>query len=181
LHAALCSKTSKLYFCEKDDLIMFKLGKTHTLIASCVLAIASMQAMAQNAPASPAGPAQKQEQMHKRHQDHMQKRMGELKAKLALRADQEASWSQWQADLQSGMQHRPEHDRRAMDKLTTPERIDRMQAMHAERSQHMQKVAQSTKQFYAKLDAVQQKTFDEQSARHMRGGMREHGRDKHHG
>ena len=161
---------------------MFKLGntRTKTLIAACVLATAGLQVMAQNAPAPAAGPAQKQEQMQQRHQDRMQKRMGDLKAKLALRADQEAAWSQWQADLQSGMQQRRQHDHKAIEKLSTPERIERMQAAHAERGQHMQKMAQSTKQFYAKLDTAQQKTFDEQSARHMRG-MKEHGRGKHHG
>lgn len=166
---------------------MFKLGKTHlkTWITAGVLAAASLQVMAQTAPTPGASAPQKHEQMQKRHQERMQKHMADLKGKLALRADQESAWAQWQADLQSGMQQRARPDHKAMEKLSTPERIDRMQAEHAQRQQHMEKVAQSTKQFYAKLDSTQQKTFDEQSGRHMRGmgGMREHkgGHDKHHG
>jgi hypothetical protein len=174
---------SKHYFV-KRIFIMFKLGNTYTktLIAACVLATAGLQVMAQNAPTTGAAAPQKHEQMQKRHQERMQKNMVDLKQKLALRADQESAWTQWQAETQGGMQHGAKMDHKAMEKLSTPERIDRMQAQHAERSQHMQKVAQSTKQFYAKLDSAQQKTFDEQGTRHMRG-MRDHkgGHGKHHG
>ena len=63
-------------------------------------------------------------------------------------------------------------------KLTTPQRIERMQARQAERSAMFAKRADATKSFYAALTPEQQKTFDAESM-HF-GGHRFH-RGGHHG
>ena len=62
-------------------------------------------------------------------------------------------------------------DRAEMDKLTTPERIDKMRALRTEHmtamNAAMDKREEATKTFYAALNAEQKKVFD---AEHMRGG-----------
>ncbi|WP_296447351.1 Spy/CpxP family protein refolding chaperone, partial [Rhodoferax sp. UBA5149] len=96
-----------------------------------------------------------------RMQAWMDKRNAELKAKLKLAPAQEATWTSYVAahklptDL---MGKRP--DRAEMDKLSTPERIDRMRAL---RTQHvadmaaaMDKRGEATKAFYATLTPEQQ-------------------------
>ena len=73
--------------------------------------------------------------------------------------------------------------RAEFDKLTTPERIDKMKAMRTERmaemNAQMDKRGDATKAFYAALSSEQQKTFD---AEHRKMGPREgHGRGHHEG
>ena len=109
-----------------------------------------------------------------------------MKAKLKVTADQEVAWTTFTAAMQppaAAMDHkRP--DRAEMDKLTTPERIDKMRAL---RTQHMandsaamDKRDDATKAFYAVLSAEQKKIFD---AEHARMGARrgEHRRGDHGG
>jgi hypothetical protein len=52
-----------------------------------------------------------------------------------------------------------------MAALTTPERIDRMIAMRAQRNAEMDKRFEATKTFYATLTADQKKVFDAESLR----------------
>lgn len=105
------------------------------------------------------------------------KRQAELKAKLKITAEQEGAWTAFTTAMKppARMDHqRP--DRAEMDKLTTPERIDKMRAMHAqhmvERTAAMDKRAEATKAFYAALNADQKKIFDAEHARmaHHHGG-----------
>jgi hypothetical protein len=65
-------------------------------------------------------------------------------------------------------------DRAEMDKLTTPERIDKMRAMHKEHMAKMETAmdqrAEATKTLYAALSAEQKKIFDDEHAKmDMRG------------
>ena len=76
--------------------------------------------------------------------------------------------------------------RQDMDKLTTPERIDRMRAMRAQHAAEADRRGEATKAFYATLTPEQQKTFDAQAHRGrpmggMRGGEGRHGHGDHHG
>jgi periplasmic protein CpxP/Spy len=66
-------------------------------------------------------------------------------------------------------------------RMTTPERIDRMKQMRAQRQQQMDQRLDATKAFYAALNAQQQRTFDEQSLDLLKGGRRGHGRGGHRG
>ena len=191
-----------------------------TLMATCGFA-----AFAQNAtPTAPAAGAQSQmqdkmhrgdassmrERMFGNHQERMAKRQAELKAKLKITSAQEGAWTTFTASMQPptnmaggmmGMRHDPEV-KAEMEKLTTPERIDKMRALRAERmttmNAEMDKRGAATKAFYAVLSTEQKAVFDAvamQGGKHGGGhGMRgergekgghggkggEHGRMGHH-
>ena len=110
----------------------------------------------------------------------MAKRQESLKAKLKRAPEQEAAWSTYAASMkprEGKLMARP--DRAEMQKLSTPERIDKMQAMHTERhaamSAQMDKHAEATKAFYAALNPEQKKVFDAETfkgAGHHRGQPR---------
>lgn len=105
-------------------------------------------------------------------QERMAARQAELKAKLGLTAAQEAAWTDYVAAMQpAGHQRMNPDGRRAMHEemqsLTTPQRLDRMAAMKAERDAQMQRRQQATRNFYDVLTPAQQKVFD---ASTMMGG-----------
>ena len=113
------------------------------------------------------------EQMAERHAQHL----SALKAKLQLGASQEAAWKTFADAMQPPAAPPARMDRVAMDKLSTPERIDQMQALHAQRDAEMKKRGDATKAFYAGLSPEQKKTFDSETTRFMvgAGGQRMHG------
>ena len=107
------------------------------------------------------------------------KHLANLKAKLKITASQEAAWNTFADSMKPPadmMGKRP--DRAEMEKLTTPERIDKMQALHKEHMAAMEammnKHAEATKAFYAVLSPEQQKTFDAETAKMGPHGDREH-------
>ncbi len=113
------------------------------------------------------------EQMAERHSQHL----AALKAKLQLSASQDAAWKTFADAMQPPATAPARIDRAAMDKLSTPERIDQMQVLHAQRDADMKKRGDATKTFYAGLSTEQKKTFDAETARFMAGagGQRMHG------
>ena len=191
-----------------------KLSSKHLLLTT-LMATCGFAAFAQNAtPTVPATGAQTQmqdrmhrgdgpsmrERMFGNHQERMAKRQAELKAKLKITPAQEGAWTTFTAAMKPpanmaggmGMRHDPKV-KAEMDKLTTPERIDKMQAMRAERmktmSTEMDKRGAATKAFYAVLSSEQKAVFDA-VAMHGGHGIRmggerggkggEHGRMDHH-
>lgn len=107
-------------------------------------------------------PAQMEAMVAKRH--------AALKAKLTLTAEQEGAWTAFTSAMKPHAQmaaKRP--DRAEMEKLSTPERIDRMRALRAEHmtamNSAMDKREDATKTFYATLNAEQKKVFDAEHAR----------------
>jgi periplasmic protein CpxP/Spy len=169
---------------------MMKLSSKHLLLTT-LMATCGFAAIAQNTtPTAPAagGQPQMQDKMHRgdhssirermfgNHQERMVKRQAELKAKLKITPAQEGAWSTFAASMQPpaggmmGMRHDPKV-KAEMDKLTTPERIDKMQAMRAERMKtmgaEMEKRGAATKAFYAVLSSEQKAVFD---AMAMHGG-----------
>lgn len=180
------------------------LKSVNTLVLAGLMAAGSMAAVAQTAaPAAPATPATASAPAkpgphaghHGKHrydpakvQARIAKHQAELKAKLAISPAQEPAWSAYTAALQPQARSaaaRP--DRAAMRaefaKLTTPERIDKMNALRTQRMADMNaamtKRGDATKTFYAALNADQQKVFDEQ--RMNRGGKGRGGHQGHHG
>ncbi len=150
------------------------------LLLAALLAAASLGAQAQTSTGHAgmqrhADPA-KMLEMHARHQT-------ELKTKLNLSPAQENAWASYAAATQppTAMAARMDPERRKkmrddMQKLTTPERIDRMNAIKAERDAEMAKRGAATKAFYAELTPQQQQVFDANAMRHgPRHGM---GKDK---
>lgn len=103
------------------------------------------------------------EHMAERHKQHLL----ELKTKLQLQSGQEAAWKTFAEAMQAPAQAPARADRAALEKLSTPERIDQMQALHAQRDAEMKKRGEATKTFYAALNADQKKTFDAETARFM--------------
>ncbi len=98
-----------------------------------------------------------------------------IKKQLHLTPEQDAAWNQWQESTKpmDGMGH-PDIKKADWAGLTTPQRLDRMRAMHEEHSQRMAQAmarhTEATKTFYAALTEAQQKTFDDVTFKHMLGG-----------
>lgn len=156
----------------------------NTLIAASLLASLTGLALAQTTPdASPKPVAfEAMEKMHAHRAEHHAKRLAELKSKLKLEAQQESAWNVFAQSMQTPAKPMVRPDHAAMEKLTTPERIDRMQALKVARDAEMQKRADATKTFYATLDAGQKKVFDDATARAMHGTGGRMGHDNaHHG
>lgn len=128
-------------------------------------------------------PAQRMERM----KEHRAKRLAALKDKLKLTGAQEGAWSSFtEASQPPAGAARPQRmDRAEFAKLTTPQRLERMQARQAERSAMFAKRAEATKTFYAALTPEQQKTFDAETAKFAGHGHRGHrghgGHEGHHG
>jgi periplasmic protein CpxP/Spy len=163
-----------------------KLSSKHLLLTT-LIATCGFAAFAQNTtPTAPAagGQPQMQDKMHRgdhssmrermfgNHQERMAKRQAELKAKLKITPAQEGAWTTFTAAMKPpanmaggmmGMRHDPKV-KAEMDKLTTPERIDKMRAMRAERmttmNAEMDKRGAATKAFYAVLSPEQKAVFD---------------------
>ena len=154
------------------------------LLAAALLATFGLSATAQ-APQPPAGappidaqrgmqadPAQRQEIRQLR----MERRLAGLKLKLAISGAQEGAWDAW-AHAMKPTGPRQRIDRAEFERLTTPERIDRMRAQRATRIAEMDRRADATKTFYAALNADQKKVFDGASLRLLqRGGGQRGGR-----
>ena len=183
----------------------FALKSLNSLILAGLLATAGVGAIAQGTDAAPAGlkpstsaPAAQNARPHHgeqkmgRHdpakmQAQMAKHQAELKAKLKITPAQEGAWTAFTAAMQPparmmGGEQRPMAAQRAeLDKLTTPERIDKMKALRTQRmtemTAEMDKRGDATKAFYAALTPEQQKTFD---AEHRKMGQ-EHRGQGHHG
>lgn len=146
------------------------------LVIAGLLAGLGQAAMAQSPAAPPPPPAERMARHDPaKMQAHMLKRQAELKAKLKITAAQEAAWTTFTASMQPPA-HGPRPDRAEFDKLSTPERIDKMRALRAERDAEMDKRGDATKAFYAALSPEQQKVFDANAMPHRgHGGPGGHG------
>jgi Spy/CpxP family protein refolding chaperone len=123
---------------------------------------------ADDKPRCEAGQMQQGEGWEARRAAHL----AALKAKLKLTAGQEPAWNTF-AEVSRPGPH-PGIDRRAMrddfEKLSTPERLDRMQAMAEVRRARMAERAAAIKAFYAQLTPEQQKVFDAEALPESRRG-----------
>ena len=170
-----------------------KLVPKHLVLAS-MLAYAGLSAQAQTPTDAPKGPPTA-DHGHRggpgghsdpaRMQAFQAKRLADLKTKLQLTPAQEGAWTTFTTELQPPAQsRRPE--RGEMDKLTTPQRLDKMRDMRTAHAAAADKRDASIRSFYATLSAEQQKTFDTEF-RHggpgPRGGHggRGHGHGPRHG
>ena len=169
------------------------------LLLAGLLATAGVGAIAQT-PATPQGdagttatspPASMHDGQMGRHdpakmQAFMAKRQADMKAKLKITPAQEGAWTAFTAAMQppADSSARPGTEQRAeLDKLTTPQRIDKMREIRSQRmtamTALMDKRGDAAKTFYAALSPDQQKVFDAEYK--MRGGREGHGGGSHHG
>lgn len=102
----------------------------------------------------------------------MEQQQASLRDALKLTPAQEGAWKTYQektrevhAQAGRGMLSRDE-----LEKLTTPERMERMYDAAKQRVVVMEKHVQAVKEFYGSLNAQQKKTFDQMNAVVMRGG-----------
>lgn len=153
------------------------------ILAAALLASAAFAASAQTPPPAPALQAgsaatatataePRARPMHdgksaERHQERRAKHLEALKTQLKLDATQEAAWSNFVAATQPPARG-PRPDRAELEKLTTPQRLDRMQAHQAEHAASFARRNDATRALYAALKPDQQKVFDAQTLR--RGG-----------
>ncbi len=160
--------------------------KTHPkqLLAAGLLAAFGLSAFAQTpapAPAVRGGPEAHQAQRGQ-HMDpakrqelrkiRMERRLAAIKLKLQIGAAQEAAWNAWTAAIKPAGTPRPRIDRAEFERMTTPERIDRMRALRTARAAEMDRRAEATKTFYAALSADQKKVFDGLRMKGGKGGKR---------
>jgi Spy/CpxP family protein refolding chaperone len=155
--------------------------KRNQLLIAALLATIGFAASAQPAPGAGPGAMPGHPMMERgphgrmdpaRMQEHFAKRQGELKQKLQITPAQEGAWNTWTAAMKPGNFQRP--DRGEIEKLTTPERIDRMRAMRTSHIAEMDKRGEATKVFYAALSPEQKKVFDSETARFGHRGGRGH-------
>ena len=169
------------------------------LALAALLAAMGASAMAQATPAAPSAPMTKADRSERREgpmgrhdpakmQAMMAKRQSELKARLNITPAQEAAWATYATAMQptTGMHSRPGPEQRAeMDKLTTPQRIDKMGEMRTqhmtEMNARMSKRSDATKALYAALSPEQQKVFDTQAKHGRHGGKGDSSHQGRHG
>lgn len=164
------------------------------LLVAALLATLGLAAVAQTPPPPPAGgpgaarmeqrmgghqmmgrsgsadPAKMQTRMAERHAA----RMAVLKMRLQITPAQEGAWTTFASALQPKARAMAERQqlRAEMEKLTTPERIDRMQALKTTRQTEMSQRGDAVKAFYTTLSADQKKLFDKETLRHGQMGER---------
>jgi Spy/CpxP family protein refolding chaperone len=109
------------------------------------------------------------EKMQQHKTDKMAKHQADLKAALKLTAAQEPAWAAFTGTMKAPAataKNCTSHEE--MAKLTTPQRMEKMQAMKGVHDAQMTQRMEATKTFYAALTPEQQKVFDEKS--HGKGG-----------
>jgi type II secretory pathway component PulJ len=110
-----------------------------------------------------------------RMQARAAKHLAELKRKLNINPSQEPAWTAFTTAMKPPSAPPVAMPGRAeLDKLTTPERIDKMRQLRAEHHEAMKplmdKRDDAIKTFYAALDDAQKKTFDAEHAHKGRRG-----------
>ncbi len=168
----------------------FAVTSLNRLILAGLLAAGTSAAMAQTpAVAPPPPPASAGAMMNGPGGQHMMmgqqdpakmqaqiaKHQADMKALLKITPAQEAVWSRYTAAMQPPAHATPptREQRTELDKLPTPERIDKMHALRTDRMTEMNaamdKRDEATKALYAALTPEQQKIFD---AQHPKPGPR---------
>jgi len=139
-----------------------------TLIATALMAGLTGLALAQNTSAPTDVPrVGRMEKIREHKAERHTQHLTELKSKLNLQAAQEPAWNSFSQSMQHpARMARPE--RATFEQMTTPERLDHIQAMKSQRDVHMQQRAEATKAFYATLNAEQKQVFDQETARMMK-------------
>lgn len=155
----------------------------HRLAVAGLLASMGLAAFAQGVPAAgPASPADRgspepHSERHarpdpKRAEDFYARRTARLKILLQLTPAQEGAWTQFTTALAPAAQPqgRAPFDPAEFQKLTTPERLDRLRALRQEHAARTDQRDQAIKTFYATLNPSQQKVFDTEALPHHRPG-----------
>ena len=166
--------------------------KLTSIALAAALSLAAGASFAQPAPPPPGAPGAEGHhwqrpdpaQMAQRHAEMAQRHAQHLRDALQLRPDQEPALQALLASMQPPAGAREEHKERGpgAPPMTTPERLDRMQAKMAERADRFRQRADSVKRFYAALSPAQQRAFDAMPMMgHEHGGFGRGGHEGHEG
>ncbi len=151
------------------------------VLFAAALGTAGLGAMAQMGPKADHPEVVHMGGMHQGDSAKMTERnnrhLSTLKNKLHITASQESAWTTFAAAMQPPAKPNATWPNRAeLDKLTTPERIDKMKQLRAQHHEtmlaHMSQRDDALKALYSTLNAEQKKVLD---AEHSRMGS--HGRD----
>ncbi len=116
-----------------------------------------------------------QEQREAMRAGRHQKHLDEMKVYLQLQASQEAAWQSFVGVMKTPMKRPTPLASAELEKLTTPERIDKMMAFKAEKDAEISKRMNASKTFYASLTPTQQKVFDTHTQKFLaKGSMGQH-------
>lgn len=147
-------------------------------LAGAIALTAAGASLAQ--PAPPAGPPPADGRGWQRPDpaQKAQRHAERLRAVLQLRPEQEPALRTFIDAMKPdpAQMERRRAERGQADKLTTPQRLDRMQARMAERQAQFARRAEATKRFYAQLSPAQQRAFD--ALHQERGGRHGGGHDR---
>ncbi|MBC7718279.1 MAG: Spy/CpxP family protein refolding chaperone [Chitinophagaceae bacterium] len=161
----------------------------NALVLAGLLASAATGVAAQTAPTASTVSSQPSAAGERRMGGHdpahmqarMAKRQAEMKTKLAITPAQEGAWSYYTSAMQPPARWgaRPSAEQRAeLDKLSTPERVDKMRSLRAERMKAMgtamDQRGEATKALYAALTPAQQKVMDAELKNHHAQGDKGH-------
>lgn len=141
-------------------------------LAGAIALSAAGASFAQSAPQPGPAPADGRGWQRPDPAQMAQRRAEHLRAVLQLRPDQEPALRALidASRPDPAKMERRRAERAEMRELTTPQRLDRMQARMAERQAAFAKRADAVRRFYAQLSPSQQKAFD--ALHEGRGGMR---------
>ncbi|WP_374575622.1 Spy/CpxP family protein refolding chaperone [Phenylobacterium sp.] len=127
------------------------------LAAACAAtALAAEPMHGPGGPPPPGGPKSERPEPPSNEQ-----RAAKLKAMLQLSPSQGAAADAFVvATAPPDPEDLPKPDREKLEAMSTPERLDQMDAMHKEAEQHMAKVEAATRAFYSSLTPSQKAAFD---------------------
>ena len=115
-----------------------------------------------------------------RERAHVEDKARALHDILNIRPDQDGAFqalvaTMWPPEGKGGMGMHGDQD--GMDRMTTPQRLDRMAARMSERQAEFQRHADAVRRFYAALNPDQQRAFDALHGMMMSGDDHGMGRD----
>lgn len=141
-----------------------------TILLTGLLASLTALSQAQPAQGPGAGGPGPNSDMRARMQERMGQRATDIKAKLKLTPEQEGAWNVYIAAMKPSANAKWP-DRAEIEKLTTPERLDKMRELRKQHEAEMDRRDDATRTFYATLSPEQKKTFDANTGRpfHRRG------------
>ena len=145
------------------------------LLAGSGILAASAYAMAdREAVARPGCEARQAIKAEGGREDRHAARMTALKEKLKLEPSQQAAWDAFAASTQPARLHAGDAMRAEAATLTTPQRLERMEAMAEMRHAQMTQRIAATRAFYAQLSAEQKQVFDAEATTGRDHGHRHH-------
>ncbi len=130
-----------------------------SVAAAALMAATATAALAQSTPSGQPSAEGWKARVHA----HAEAKVHALHDLLNIHPDQEAAFQAFIASMHHDRDHdgaKPPGGPGEMAHLTTPERLDRMEARMAEHQSRMQAHIQAVKTFYAALTPEQQKAFD---------------------